>query len=343
MRYGEVMRHTTLALLVTLGCGTPSTPGHAPEPGTHNPLDRPPEHQVDQFHPFVARGTDVLLLVDNSSSMVEEQFVIRDLAQPFIDGLLASGLDYHVGVVSTDVEDQGHAGKLRQSGGVRWIDPATSNPATVFGAMAQMGTDGAVVARGLDAVVAALDTQGASYNEGFEREDAVLHVVVLSDGTDQSAIDPADFATWLAGRKPNAGHVSFSSIVPLGGGGCGDGVGDPSRYLEVTERVGGLTWDLCGPDAVASAGPLVVGAGAGVGETQTEFLLTRLPNPATLEVSETVDGVTVARTEGEDWVYDPVRNAVVFVLGGPPQDASIEVAYDVLEAGVAAPGAGTDP
>ena len=63
-------------------------------------------------------SVDVLWVIDNSCSMTEEQQALTDNFNKFVQYFVGSGLDYHIGVVSTnwDNESGDHRGKLR----VQW-------------------------------------------------------------------------------------------------------------------------------------------------------------------------------------------------------------------------------
>jgi len=67
--------------------------------------------QVDVFEQKKAARVDILWMVDNSGSMVAEQKKIAERFNDFFNQLLISAVDYHIGVVSSDL---GENGVLRQ-------------------------------------------------------------------------------------------------------------------------------------------------------------------------------------------------------------------------------------
>ena len=76
---------------------------------------------------------DVLWVVDNSCSMSEEQEAIASNFPQFMEYFLDSSLDYHIGVVSTDMDDPQQSGLLRPAGGgMRWIDTETDDALARF-------------------------------------------------------------------------------------------------------------------------------------------------------------------------------------------------------------------
>ncbi|WP_410959631.1 hypothetical protein, partial [Salmonella sp. SAL4432] len=63
---------------------------------------------VDESVQVATPETDVLFVLDNSSSMdAERDEVLRNMPL-FMSWFVDSGLDWHVGVVSTDVEHEGY-------------------------------------------------------------------------------------------------------------------------------------------------------------------------------------------------------------------------------------------
>src|SRR5687767_7881149 len=50
------------------------------------------------------RPTDVLLVVDNSGTMAEEREELKDNVEDFVTSLVDNRVDFHLGIVSTDLE-----------------------------------------------------------------------------------------------------------------------------------------------------------------------------------------------------------------------------------------------
>jgi len=160
---------------------------------------------------------DVLFVVDNSNSMSKEQ---RNLAQNFgklADALLAEGMDFRLGVVSSDLgagayhlpsceTRGGDKGKLWNKpevsgctppkdpwisfkGGKSNVPGAGSEKSKVkaaFACIARIGVNGCGFEQPLESARMALDPS-KSVNPGFLRGDAGLAVVVISDEDDCSA------------------------------------------------------------------------------------------------------------------------------------------------------------
>ncbi len=111
------------------GCSETGLISTLPPAGVPNPRLLHPVTQVDKLVQVQVPEVDILWVVDNSCSMYEEQTGIAQNNPVFMDFFLGSGLDYHIGIVSTDMDDLSHSGKLRQAGGVPWIQDDTRTPA----------------------------------------------------------------------------------------------------------------------------------------------------------------------------------------------------------------------
>jgi hypothetical protein len=280
-------------------------------------------------------SVDALFVVDNSCSMAEEQSQLGANFPSMLDWFLDSGLDHHVGVVSTDMFDPLHTGKLREVGGVRWIDAATEGPESLFAQMVEMGTTGHWDEKGRAAAYTAIEVQREAANLGFVREEAGMHITVVSDENDASGDSPVsrdEFVDFLETFRWSRRLVSFSSIVgPLSG--C-PYIGDPgTEYLQVTAEVGGVTWPICSADwteVLDELGFLAVGL-------SREFFLSRLPVESTIEVLVESGGNTLPFAAGSDWTWSRERNSVTFLSYLPEPLATVVIRYRVLASEDAAP------
>src|SRR5206468_4130705 len=62
---------------------------------------------IDEFDQAPSNDVDILWVTDNSISMENEQNNVAAGAQDFVANIQTSGMDLHLGVISTDV-DQGN-------------------------------------------------------------------------------------------------------------------------------------------------------------------------------------------------------------------------------------------
>ena len=262
---------------------------------------------------FVQEDTttvDILWVVDNSCSMWEEQAALAANAEDFLDYLDAAGLDYQVGVVTTDSPSMGSP----------IITPATADAAAAFADAVSLGTSGSGTEQPLLQAHSGLtppQTDPGGANEGFVRDGAGLSVIILTDEDDQSGGTAAAWAAEFQALKPDSALVAVSGITGMISG-CATAYGTPI-LSEVVALTGGLEVSICGEDwspVLSVAAELVAGP-------NTRFQLTQAPMPQTLVV--TVDGVQV----DEGWSYEEVDNAVVF--DEPPDDgAALEMTYELV-------------
>lgn len=137
---------------------------------------------------------DIIMVVDNSTSMAAEQEKLGDRIDTFLQTL--DGVDWRVGITTTDVSaglyglrgsllEFGHTGKI-------YIDPQTPNHLELFKATVVRGESLNCAGEcpsgneeGLTATMMAVDKRNSD-NAGFFREGADLGVLYLSDEDEQS-------------------------------------------------------------------------------------------------------------------------------------------------------------
>lgn len=268
----------------------------------------------------VPASVDLLFVLDDSCSMSLAQQNLANSFPATLATLTGLALDYHVGVVTTDMTMPTKSGRLQPDAqGHRYLEPTTTQPALAFGQMANVGTNGSGIEEGLAAFEASLDP-AIAVNAGFRRVDAQYAVVVVSDEDDQSAnVGPNQAASTMRAEASHPGDSTFSSIVTPVGGCVPNGVTVGTRYLNTTALVGGETESIC----VANYAPVLDDLVITWWTSQPYVLSARPANPATIAV--TVDGVPVA---AGDWEYEPIENAVRFTNGfGPAAGAAVHVTY----------------
>ncbi|MEQ1503386.1 MAG: vWA domain-containing protein [Myxococcota bacterium] len=303
-------------LRFAVGDATGTTGGTTPTDGS----------VTDAFVQEPSPLVDVLFVVDNSGSMAVHQSDLTANFPVFASFFLGSGLDYHIGVVSTDLADPRQSGKLREVAGARWIDDATPDPIAVFGAMANLGTTGSGTEAGFGAAYTAIELLEPGYNAGFVRDGSNLHVILLSDEPDQtppSVIADAEFVPWLEGLRTDLALTTFSTICTRTG---------PTRgtaYIDAAFATGGVAHDIENVDY----GLVLEDLGLASSGLAREFFLTEVPEPGTLEVTveDPTTGAELSFTEGDDYLYDEGRNSVAFVSYVPVPGATVRVHYWPIE------------
>lgn len=293
-------------------------------PTLDNPIQR------DRIVQITTPLVDVLWVVDNSESMLNEQSALADNFPAFMDYFLNSGLDYHIGVVSTDMVNPNESGRLIEaSTGERYISLETEEPMVTFAEIAQLGANGDGTERGRDAAYTALELLKDSYNTGFLRNDELsgVHVMIVTDEQDwsnASLITKEEFAVYLNDLRIDEELVSFNSIcmppnVPINGG---------DEYVYVTEEVGGILHDIREDDWVNVLDTLGMQA-AGL---KSEFFLSKLPVVSTIEVQVHDPDGNVIPFENTEYTYSLKRNSINFNTFVPTPLSEVYIEYTILSA-----------
>jgi len=287
-----------------------------------DPIDdtAPPVAFVPVQETFVQRplpAVDLLLVVDDTASMGQEQEALAAEFPGLAEALDAAGVSWQLGVVTTDM---GHAqaGWLRGSPYV-----LTSGVAHLLPEAVQVGTGGASPEAGMAAAVRALDLAAPDGpNAGFRRSDAALHVVFVSDADDASdawlGVDPATALLARLTAESAAAPAVVSAVVGDPEGGCVSDKGSAhpgKRYAAAVEATSGALVSICAADLAEVV--------ASIGEASivwpTRFPLARTPVEGTVRVQ--VDGRAT-----DAWWFDAPVATVVFVEP-PPASARVEVDY----------------
>jgi len=320
------MRILSLVVLLAACNSEQGLVGDAATAGRFNPPDPPVTVQVDRITQVTIPSVDVLWVIDNSCSMQEEQTKLKDNFPLFMQYFTGSGMDYHVGVVSTDVDNRNNAGKLVEDNGNTgpFIDTSYSDREAVssFQQRATLGTNGSSTECGKDAAFEAINNTGK--NPNFYREDASLSIVFISDEHDQSDVTVTEFNNWMSDLKAGTDNFAIaSSIVGLSGNDCMEaerGTG----YLEVSSFTGGISWSICDADWSG----LLEELGLQAAGLKREFFLSLAPVEDTIEVD--VQGDDDFRPEKDTWVYNPSRNSITFDAYIPPPLTIVTLTYTPL-------------
>lgn len=292
------------------------------------PGPRPWENEVhtDRIRQVSQPSVDVLWVVDDSGSMYDEQVALSANFPVFFDFFDGSGLDFHIGVVSTDMSAMHRSGKLVEFEGQNFIDPDTLDAARIFEGMAMLGTRGSATEKGIDATWTALEVERDGHNAGFLRDDSSVHVVVVSDEGDFSTqVTPNELGAYLNGLRTDPDDVSFSSIVspqPV----CRSAATPGLEYVAVTQMVGGIEWSICDEDWSDVLRRLGIQASG----LKREYFLTQLPVPHTIQVTVVDRGEERTFLQDVDWLYDPVRNSIRFLEYVPNPLSEIVIDYVLM-------------
>lgn len=304
--------------LSVLGVGCPET---AP------PLDNATLTDVYVQSPI--RQLDVLLVVDSSGSMSDEQEKLAENFQAFIQAFETAVVDYHIGVVTTDVANEAVAGLLQ--GDPTFITPDTPDAATVFATNVLVGDRGSGLEEGLEAARLALtEPRVSNQNAGFLRDSAGLSIVIFSDEDDLSPLSVDGYLNTFVGLKGDAAYRDHSLMnvsavvgdVPFGcEGEDGGGAYAGERYVDAATRSGGVYDSICASDFA----PVVSALGLDLSGLRAEFFLTRCPRLDTLDVKVN----DVSQSLGTDFEYDAERKSIRFNADKvPAPEAQLRIKYE---------------
>lgn len=268
--------------------------------------------------------SDVLLVVDDSASMADEQERLVAGFSGFTDVLETTGTDFQLGVVTTDVL----AGATLR-GAV--LTPETEGLAEAFQAAVAVGTAGDRQEQGL---IQALLAVNPSTNPGFLRPGAELHIVVVSDEDDQGE-EQVDWYLHELQSLTGQERVTVHALVGDLPAGCASGISaaDPGpRYLEAVVTTAGRSGSVCALDY----SPVLGQVGLDVAQWNDRFVLSRIPDAQTLQVR--VDQVLMHEREEDGWIWSAGENAVVFTGRAIPRPGmAVQVDYEIDIGGEPAP------
>ena len=305
------------------------------------------QSQIDTFYQEPTNEIDVLWVVDDSQSMADEQAKIADRFDSFLTGMDEAGVDWHIGVISTDLDNLETAALLQGEPPVLTMD--TPGFREEFQRRVQVGIDGSDMEKGIDAAFQALSEPLVSGpNYGFRRPGATLMINYFSDENDCS--DRGALAgEWIA--EPcydrserlvpvidlirdyrtlvSQGERMFvSSIVgPKIAEGC-EGAKPGSRYKTMADAFGGLKGDICEQDFNAIMGDLGIQAGG----VSTSFILEHYAVESSIEVW--VDDEAIQKDDEQGWSYDASYHVIHFNGASvPPRSSKIRVEYEIAQSG----------
>lgn len=307
-------------------------------------------HRLSDLEVFLQEPTnmvDILWVVDNSQSMADEQAKIADRFDDFVTGINEAGVDWHIGVVSTDLDDEDQAGLLLGEPSV--LTSTTPDYRKLFGDMVQLGITGSDMEKGIDAAYKALSQPRVSgVNNGFRRSGAMLMINYFSDENDCS--DRGDL--WgIEDDEPCYSHPGLlvpvvqliddyrelvasgerlivSAIVgPEISAGC-EGAKPGSRYQTMADAFGGFKGDICD----TSFGEIMEELGLQAGGMKTSFILENFAVESSIEVW--IDDEESFSDPEHGWTYDSEYHVIHFHGDGiPARGSRIQVGYEVLQRG----------
>jgi hypothetical protein len=301
---------------------------------------------TEVFYQEPTDEVDILWVIDNSQSMADNQAKIAERFTDFISSLEEVGVDFHIGVITTDMDDYEQAGLL--IGQPQVITPGTPDFAAIFQERIQVGIDGSDMEKGIDAAYTALSSPMIyEANAGFRRDGAALMINYVSDeddctdrgglwGVDESRpcyarndllIPVVDLISEYKKLKEGRDRLIVSSIVGPSMSenhpDCGSWrPGD--RYKTMANAFGGIKGNICEQDFALIMSEL----GLQVAGLLTSFVLDNFAVKNTIKVY--VDEVQIPEDSSDGWTYDEEYHIVYFHGAAiPDRGSTIEIDYEI--------------
>jgi hypothetical protein len=273
-----------------------------------------PDPQVREVFTQVENSkVDVLFVIDDSCSMVQEQMDLAQNFNSFINTANRRNVDFNIGVTTTDIVN--YDGTL--VGPV--VRSTTPNFAAVFENQAVRGTQGSGIEMGLEGMYRAIERAraGSSHNRDLLRTDADFVGVIVTDEDDQS---PASGIFYLQYLRQQFGNRFQVAAISGGSGGCGPRAAPSPRLESFMTLANGSTESICSGNWANSLSTL----GAIAFGLRERYRLNQAADTSrAIEVK--VNGLVVSAS---DWSYDITTEEIVFgAMSVPPENATIEVTY----------------
>ncbi len=296
---------TALPLAALLLAGCPLTD----KPDTGGEDTAAAETRTATFDVKSATEIDVLFVVDDSVSMMEEQANLAVAIPEAFEGWGAAAV--HIGFTTTSLEGD------PDDAVITWFDLACADDPTCLGSVqgtARPGTAGDDQERGFEAAITALSSPLAeTTNAGFARPGSLKVIVPFSDEEDCSGntgatgedcytdgtVTPVRDLVWQLWNVDPAGRVQVSGIYGIDWTAC-SAVVPSTRYAQAVELTGGAGGDICDPTYDATLAAITAAAVA----PPDRF---RLPEDIdTARTTVTLDGVLVPEDANDGWSWDAI-------------------------------------
>jgi hypothetical protein len=265
--------------------------------------------------PLYNNKVDVLIMVDDSSSMQVYQNSLAGQIMSMVAALNALRMDYHFAVTTSSVPVNMNSGSSLMGGrfvGIpAYFTNSTPNLQTNLPLRLKRGYSGSDLEQGILSVQTALSPANLTgAGAGFLRDDAFLAIIYLSNDTDYSNISPADHIAFLNKLKKPFLSGAKSWVVNFLGvsttstcSGAATGVG--IAYLDLVTASDGVFEDICSADWTK----VVTNVQVRINQLMTDFYLNKKPILSSISVM--LNGKSVAKlpigpvaSGSNGWTYE---------------------------------------
>jgi len=305
-------------------------PGHAPLQISMEGFGLERSTVTESFRQAERLKKDILFVIADSPSMVEEQASLKKNLSAYVQWLVRTGWELRLGVITTDISGKRFPGGCLR-GKTKMVTLSTPKFIDTFLQNADVGTSGSSITQGMEAAHLAVTTRSKSggCNEGFFRKDAELRILFISDQDDMSPRPISfyrDAFRKLKGLR-NTGLVRGSVTTGPPPSGCRNpGSGNASsapRYWTLARLLRGTK------DSICHANWAAVLSSPGYGFSYhllSKFKLSYQALPKSIRVQ--VGSKNIKESTQDGWQYEAVSNAIHFSRSQrPPPGATITVRY----------------
>lgn len=275
------------------------------------------EVQVERLTQLPGPSIDVLVVLNDSSSMLDNSSRLHANLPSLYDNLVDEGVDFQLGLITASMDAGGSAGRL--VGSPAFLTPATADGAVLWADRINVGAAATGLDQGLEVSRLSLSPPlSESHNLGFLRDDASLLLIYVSDQNDTSASPASSYLSFFQGLEADASKLRVNVITTSLGSNCGPAA---QRYLELANQTGGRVQEICG---LVWTPALSDFARSGFG-LERSFQLAASAGLAQQTLVVRVNGVLAPAS---DYRFDAATRVLEFRdEATPPSGATIEVEY----------------
>lgn len=269
--------------------------------------------KTDTFNQDSSAGLlDILIVMDNSGSMSQEQAEMGNRMDPLLS--YVTNANWRIGVVTTDPANPCMRAVIAKG---------DANASTTFRTAMLAGTSGSANERGIESAVIGLSCP----NNNWIRPNSTLAVLIVSDEDNCSngsgcgtsyQYTPSYFMTFLngMGRKPGV-DTKVYGIFWQPGTTCSGGAYQANNYAQLVSATSGVSGSIC----AASYAPVLQTISQNIAQIlKSQFQLSGTPDAGS--VSVTVNNQPWAAGQ-----YTVSGNVITFLGNPPPAGSAIKVSY----------------
>ena len=261
---------------------------------------------------------DLILVVDNSSTMKDNQKKLAKNFQHFINEFDSQESDFQIGVITTD-HYKYHQGLHAGPSNTAILTQDTPNLKKLFMENAMVGTDGWKNEMGMKSLIDFLEGKGST----FLRTDVHLKVIIISDEEDQDTLDENEYVFhYMDKLKQVKGDDDFSISAIVQTEKCLR-TGYSIKYKKLAWKASGDTYSIC-----KNFSTIARDLAHSIKNQATSFRLSKTSDPLTIQVF--VDGEL--KIQDQDWNYDKEANRIFFTFDSVPEVGDeVKIHYQHLE------------